>query len=257
MQLKDVQAQFKDLMLDHPDALKSLDDDFSAVFESGNIALPKRLAVYRNNIIGSITDTVITTCPTLEKLVGRQFLEHMARSFVLLNPPRQGCLTLYGEGFDSFIAKFEPAASMAYLPDIARLDLAMNQSYYAPDQTPLTSDHLATITPEDLGDTHLKQSDHAICIQSDHPIDKIHAYCQMDNPEHDLDVSSGGAAIMVFRQNFQTQIVPLEIDEFTMLDALKAQPLGNALESTVAAHPDFNFQIFLQKHLSLETFYVL
>jgi hypothetical protein len=33
--------------------------------------------------------------------------------------------------------------------------------------------------------------------------------------------------------------------------------LGNALESTVAAHPDFNFQIFLQKHLSLETFYVL
>lgn len=256
MQLSKVQEQFKNLMLDHPDALNALDGDFASVFESGNIALPKRLAVYRNNIVGSVTDTIIATCPTLEALVGKEFLEHMARSFVLKNPPQQGCLTLYGAGFDEFIANFEPAKPMPYLSDVARLDLAMNQAYYAQDDDAFTGEDLARIAPETLGGIFLKPRDHVQLLKSDYPLDAVYEYCQQDDPQDDLDISTGGVSIMVFRQNFSAHLAVLDDGEFEMLNALKTQNLETSLEIVMTDIPDFDFQAFLQKHIALETFCV-
>jgi hypothetical protein len=254
MQLGDIQNQFKNLMLDHPDTLDNLDSNFAAAFKTGNIELSRRLSVYRNNVVGSLSDAIIATCPTLEKLVGKDFLERMARSFVLKRPPLRGCLNTYGAGFDDFIAAFKPAESLPYLPDIAQLDLAMNPAYYAQDQIAMTAENLATIPPESLGDTRLKICDHVHLLKSQYPIDKIYEFCQIENPDYDLDVSAGGVCVMVFRQNFSTQLAVLDEGEFEMLTALHTLPLGEALESVMGENESFDFQTFLQKHMALETF---
>jgi len=253
MQLNEVQSRFKDLMLDHPDALDNPPGDLADVFETGDIALSERLKVYRNNIVGSLTDVMLASFPAIEALVGNAFLERMARSFILAHPPRHGCLSFYGEGFAEFIEAFEPAKSLAYLPDIARLEIAMNASYYGRDDNALPADTLSKIAPEALADVVLNLRHSIQLLESRYPIHDIRDLAM--GIEKDVDIEGGGVCLMIRRPLLDTEIIILEQDEFAMLHALDdGNPLGSAVENVLAAFPDFNFQAFLEKHLFLETF---
>jgi len=63
---------------------------------------------------------------------------------------------------------------------------------------------------------------------------------------------------MIFRPALNTQTVLLDEDEYLMLVLLAdGQTLGAAVEKVLETHPNFDFQNFLQKHMSLETFRAL
>lgn len=239
-------------MLDHPKVLDDPPTDFAALFESGDIPLPVRLKVYRNNIVGSLTDVMINSHPLLEKLVGRDFLEMMSRHFVLENPPTQGCLSFYGATFDSFIENYELAKAMPYLPDIARLEIAMNEAYHAPDDEPLTAKNLAAAPPENLK-LELRKS--IRLISSKYPLSDIRDFCMEDDPAKTMNIDTGGVKLMIYRPALDSVIVKLDEAEYAMLEALGHETaLEEALEQTLEKHESFDFQGFLQRHVALETF---
>ena len=155
MLLNEIQGLFKDAMLSHPRVLDNPDSALADLFEEGDIPLPARLKVYRNNIVGSLTDILAATFPLILKLVGKDFFDAMARSFILAHPPKSGCLSHYGDGFDVFIQNFKSAESLPYLSDIARFEMALNDAYYAKDDKALEANALSSITPEDLGEARL------------------------------------------------------------------------------------------------------
>ena len=255
MQLNKFQEQFKDLMLDQPKALDNPPADFAAFCETGHIDLSARLKVYRNNIVGSLTDVILATFPIVEILVGKPFLEGMARSFVLENPPTHGCLGLYGSGFAEFIETFELARSLPYLPDIARFELALNKAYYAADDEVLSIEMLSNIPPENLSDTHLPLRASVELIQSVYPLSAIQAFCLSENHDTPLNLDQGGEKLMIHRPRLETTITRLDDDEFLMLQELsKKTPLGGAVDTAVKIYEHFDFQAFLQKHIALETF---
>lgn len=259
MLLNDMQNLFRETMLDHPDALKNPDADFAALFHDNNIPLPERLKVYRNNIVGGLGDTLIVSFPLLEKLVGRDFLEGMARSFVLKNPPESGCLNTYGRGFDAFIRNFKPAQSLPYLADVAALEIAMTESYYARNDEALKTEELAAIDPEQLGEIHLTPRANIHLIASPYPLDAIRAFClKEDSGDEKLDLDQGGVNLMIARPDIEVQIVKLDTAEYEMLENLQSGlNLGSAVENILTTHKDFDFQKFLQKHIELETFQTL
>lgn len=257
MRLNEIQERFKDTILDHPDVVEQPPADFAVLFKEGGIPLPERLKVYRNNIVGGLTDTLILTFPLLEKLVGKDFLEGMARSFVLENPPESGCLNTYGTGFDKFIADFKPAESLPYLPEVAALEIAMTETYYAGNDTPMMPEDLSAIKPDNLPDLNVKLRNSVRLISSRFPLDEIRNFCLTEEEDNNktLDLDQGGVDLMIYRPDLEVLIVKLQKDEMTMLKNLQqAQKLGKALESTLNDHPGFNFQDFLQRHIELETF---
>lgn len=257
MSLAEFQSQFKDLMFDHPDALKNAPAPLAAQFDTGDIALHERLGVYRNNIVGALSDVVVKSFPLLQALVGKDFLRGMAREFVLRTPPTEGCLNHYGAGFDNFIRGFKPAEKLPYLADMARLELAVNDAYYAADDTALTVDVLGTIAPEALGDLVLPLRHSAQLIHSDYPVMAIRHSCL--NPDDDMAVDMAqGSYVMVHRPVFEVTYTALKEDEYAMLLALHKQAtLGDAAEYVLTHSPNFDFQAFLQKHIALETFRAL
>lgn len=97
----------------------------------------KRFDVYRNNVTASLTEALETGFPTVRKLVGEEFFKAMAVVFLRACPPDDPRLSLYGSKFPGFIARFDPVAHLPYLPDVARLDLGLRQSYHAADSAPL------------------------------------------------------------------------------------------------------------------------
>lgn len=258
MQLSDVQRRFKEVILDHPDVVANPPSDLAAVFESGDIALGERLKVYRNNVVGSLTDVMLASFPAIGALVGEEFLTGMARSFVLAHPPSQGCLNVYGHGFAGFIAEFEPAKGLPYLPDIARLEMAMNDAYCAKDDVALGENELAAIAPEDLGNVQVFPRACVKLITSPYPLHDIRDFALSGNSDEQLDIHSGAAHLMVYRPHLETQIIVLNEAEHAMLDNMQQlMPLGAAVEDVLNRYADFDFQAFLQKHIFLETFSAL
>lgn len=254
MPLNKFQNSFKELMLDNPEALEAPPSALADICEVGEIALPERLKVYRNNIIVSLTEVMVATFPIIDKLVGRQFLELMARSFILESPPKQGCLNLYGEGFDQFIERFELAKSLPYLPDVARFEIALNAAYYAKDDEALDAEALAQIDRDTLPEIHLRPRESVNLVQSSFPLTAIQAFCSKENPEGQLRLDQGGESLIAYRPVLETQTVILDNDEFMMLAHLSESTLGAAVEAVLAQFPSFDFERFLQKHLSLGTF---
>jgi preprotein translocase subunit SecD len=97
---------------------------------------PKRFAVYRNNVASSLINALRTRFPATEKIVGDEFFAAMAHLFITGNLPRSPVLMFYGDAYPDFIAGFEPARELPYLPDVARLEAARTHAYHAADAVP-------------------------------------------------------------------------------------------------------------------------
>ena len=144
--LSDVQADFAAALRD-----PAIPPPAGVVGPDGGPA-PRRFAVYRNNVLVALGNALAGAFPAVGRIVGEEFFRAMARNYVLETPPTSPVLLDYGVTFPDFIAGFEPAASLPYLPDVARLERAWREAYHAADAKPLGPADLAGIPPEDLPD---------------------------------------------------------------------------------------------------------
>lgn len=109
-----------------------------------------RLDVYRNTVRKGLIDAVLAAYPTVERVVGSEWLSAAANLFVQDHPPACASLALYGEGFADWLDAFEPAASMPYLPTLACLDRFWLESHLAADAPIIGADALADRDAERL-----------------------------------------------------------------------------------------------------------
>ena len=83
------------------------------------------LSVHRDTIMAAMVNALRISYPTVDVLVGEEFFDQACRVFADTHLPGTASLAAYGEGFADFLAGFAPAATLAYLPDVARLDRAV------------------------------------------------------------------------------------------------------------------------------------
>lgn len=107
----------------------------------------RRFDVYRNNVAVSLTEALETAFPVVRKIVGEAFFAAMAGVYLREHPPRSPLLMFYGDEMPGFLARFGPARSLGYLPDVARLELALHSAYHAAD--------VAKVGPGDIEGTRL------------------------------------------------------------------------------------------------------
>lgn len=121
----------------------------------GGAEAARRFAVHRNNVVSGLVDGLAGTYPAVLALVGESFFRAAARDFARACPPRSPVLIDYGGGFAAFLAAFRPAASLPYLPDVARLEWARTRVYHAAEATPAPLALLGSVPPETLAGRRL------------------------------------------------------------------------------------------------------
>jgi Putative DNA-binding domain len=134
---------------------------------------PKRFSVYRNNVASSLIRALEAAFPTVRKLVGDEFFAAMAGVFLRAHPPRSRMLMLYGDALPGFLETFPPVAHLGYLPDIARLDQAMRESYHSADSTPLAEAEFQHLLGEDIAALRLIFAPSLRLVRSRWPIHAI------------------------------------------------------------------------------------
>ena len=138
------QAEFTAAMLDPERAVPA------GLTDPAGRPAGRRFAVYRNNVAVSLTDALETAFPVIVKLVGRDFFQAMAGVYLRAYPPASPLMMHYGQDMPDFLQGFEPDTHLPYLPDVARLELEMRQSYHAADARPADPSVLQRMSPDAL-----------------------------------------------------------------------------------------------------------
>ncbi len=91
------------------------------------------MAVYRRNGRANYRNALRATYPVVAALVGAAFFDAAADAFIAIDPPRSGDLNVHGGHFARFLAGYVPALVLPYLPDVARLEWALDEAGRAAD----------------------------------------------------------------------------------------------------------------------------
>ena len=192
----------------------------------------KRFDVYRNNVAVSLTEALEIGFPTVRKLVGDDFFKAMAGIYLRANPPTDPRLALYGTTFPGFLARFEPALHLRYLPDVARLDLGLRQSYHAADSAPFDA---RSLDPAMVLALKPRLAPATLVLSSRHPVYAIWRYnTEADAPTPDPAPQD----VMIARKGYDPVPHLLPQGGLTLARALKGRlTLAEAMTRTLADHP--------------------
>ncbi len=226
------------------------------VLDDRPIPAAQRLRIYRNNTQLGLVDPLAATFPVVLQLVGEEFFLRMAGDFVRAHPPQRPELLAYGQEFPGFIGDYEAATSVPYLADVARLELAWNFAYNAPDREPLSPRALTAFALEELETLRLVPHPTLRFVASNWPVMAIwQAHQSEDGPDQAIDLDAGGDMLLVYRPRQETLIRKVGAGAFAFIMSLSArQTLAAAFTSALAGESDFNVSAELSALLAAEIF---
>jgi hypothetical protein len=203
-------------------------------------AAASRFAVYRNNVAVGLVSALRARFPVVAALVGDDFFRAMARSYVAGTRPSTPFLVSYGDDFPDFIEAFAPAATVPYLADVARFEIAVSEAYHAREASPLEPAAFGALAPDDLFDTRVVLHPAARLVRSPHPVGSIwSAHGDGGRPEA---IRWAAETVLVTRPEAEIRVRSLNRAEEVFVAALFAgRSLGEAHEHALRTGGDFDF----------------
>jgi hypothetical protein len=219
----------------------------------GSVA--RRLAVYRNNVQKSLVDVLAAAFPVTQRIVGERFFYALARDFAITHLPQVPQLSLYGSGFAGFIATHRHTQELSYLADVARLEWARSESYFAADMPPLDPQSLTAIAPDKLSEAQLSLHPAARILSSNFPIHRIWSVHQddaQDIPPVDMTIAE---SVLITRPHYQVIVRFITAPDAAFVKACSAgASLNDAAFAALSIDEGFDLQAALQRHFECGTF---
>ncbi len=210
----------------------------------------RRFAVYRNNVVSGLIDTLQAAFPAVGRIVGTEFFRAMARVYVAQEPPDSPILLGYGAGFPAFIDTFEPAATLPYLSDVARIEHAWAEAYHAADGLPLEPARLAQIAPDQLPGLVLHLSPSVRLIRSGFPALTLWRMNVGDGVPAAVDLDAGGENVLVARPGTEVEVRLLSPASTEFVQSLiDGQPVIEAAGAALAVDGGFDLSLNLAELL--------
>ncbi|MCY1704779.1 HvfC/BufC N-terminal domain-containing protein [Pannonibacter sp. SL95] len=240
-------------MVDHPSPVPGR-KAFAAALLAPDLPVPegvvgrdgrpagKRFAVYRNNVVVSLTESLKATYPAVTALLGEEYFSALARLYINAHPPQSPILSRYGAELSEFVATFAPLAAYPYLADVARFEWAWLQSYHAADAPVLAAADLAAVPPEALAGTILTAHPAASVLVSAFPVFDL-VIANRFEPEASGSVDLSESQTVLFSRpdiDVMFRVIPAGTAALAAA-LLDGQALGNAAEQAFEADPAFDF----------------
>jgi hypothetical protein len=204
-----------------------------------------RFAVYRRNVVAALAGALETRFPASTAIVGVEFFRAMAAAYVRARPPRSPLLLAYGDDLPEFAAAFEPAASLPFVPDVMRIEVARARAYHARDAGAITTADLAAVDASRFAGMRGTLHPAAGLLRSSHPAATIWA---MNSGGMDVGAIEPWAAedVLITRPALQVSTIRLPAGGYTFLSALaEGRTVAAAAELAFAGAPTFELSSIL------------
>ncbi|MBH3366087.1 putative DNA-binding domain-containing protein [Pseudomonas carnis] len=217
------------------------------VFSSNGAEPASRFAVYRNNVHSALINALAAAYPVARQLVGDEFFRAMAGLYAQAHPPTSPLISEYGGTFADFIQGFEPAWSVPYLADVARLERLRVRAYHAADC--LVLDQHCVLRQlqgcAQLGQLRVGLHPSLATLESSYAVVSIWAAHQADgaitsfNPWH----AQGG---LVLRQGLVVKVFAIDRGSVTFINRLnQGAGLEMAIADALKASDEFDLHLCL------------
>ena len=181
--------------------------------------------IYKDSILGGLTEALTSIYPVCVKLVGERFFNHMVADYLKRYPSGSPDLGDYGSKFSGYIADFEPVKELEYLADLVTLEWSWHRAFNAPDSPRAgvsSLADLANVAESEQGSICFVTTPSAILTRSVFPIQKI---WQVNQEEYVGDgivnLDDGAVCLVVWRNaTFGMRIDVLSEQEFEFLEAV-------------------------------------
>ena len=221
----------------------------------GALAAQPAFAVYRNTVVKGCIDALQANYPVVARLVGEEWFRAAAAVYVREALPADSTLLRYGSSFADFLARFEPAADLPYLPGTARLDRLWTEAHTAADEAALDPAAVARLAPEELASVILHP--HAAARWAwfeEAPIYTIWTRNRSDRvPDDDIDWRPEGALLV--RPRDTVRWIALDAAGCAFLDACAAgATLAGAARAALEAQGNADLARLMSTLLSTGAF---
>jgi hypothetical protein len=243
--LLEVQRSFRD-------ALESgVSPALSSWIVANGIAADARLEIYRNNSRSNLRNALRADYPVIERLTGSAFFLHAADAYLAMTPSTSGDVGEYGQDFPDFLATFTPAASLPYLPDVARLERAWSDALVAAEAVAGDFSAFLLLPPERLGGVRLTLHPALRLVSSIYPVLSIwHANQAAVKGDEVVRLDAGGERVLLRRIGDVVELSRLDPGEYAWLQAFIAgAPLAVAIDAAFEAQHEFDLTASLRRHL--------
>jgi len=210
-------------------------------------ASPRRFDVYRNNVATALIEALESSFPAVRRLVGESFFREAALRFAVAQPPSSPVLLNYGVEFPSFLERFEPATSLPYLPDVARIERAWIEAHHAADATPLDPATLAGVSANHAGEIRFAVHPSVRVVRSPYPALTIWRMNVADGVPAPVNLNGRGEDALVVRPEAEVYVRWLPAGGADLIEALaRGEPLAVAAQTAMKGRAQFD----LASHLS-------
>lgn len=216
------------------------DDIALADFGVSGVRAAIGLTVYRNTIARGTVDALAASFPTVQRLVGEDWFEAAARVFIAEAPPRERALIDYGDGFQDFLARFEPAADLPYLAGVALIDRLWMRAHTAADAPAWTPALAASLPPGELPRLRLTVHPAArTCWFEAMNTPSLWLLNRPPAPEPDaFTLTDSSEGLLLTRPDGAVEALVLDRPAWALLDACRrGRTLGEAAEAALGADP--------------------
>lgn len=221
----------------------------------GTLAAQPGFAVYRNTVMKGWVDALEANYPAVSRLVGQSFFRAAAAVYARSHPVDDPRLWCYGNGYADFLAAYEPALALTYLPGVARLDRCWTEAHGAAQADVLESAALAGLTPAQLADARL--APHPAARWAWFQDEPVYTIWRRNREPGDSDepLHWQGEGALLLRPAGAVTWHALDAAGCAFLDACAAgQPLAMAAAAALAAAPNADIAALLARLLDAGAF---
>ncbi|MDF1642841.1 MAG: DNA-binding domain-containing protein [Pseudomonadales bacterium] len=202
-----------------------------------NMSAQQHINIYRDGVLGGLTQALSDTFPVCLALVGEQFFNAMAGRFIQQQASGSPDLGDYSPLFAGFIEKFEPAEQLFYLADVARLEWHWHQVFHERDDSRLDFEALSEVGEQDVT---FRLVTAGRLMSSPWPIQKI---WQVNQPGYQesasVDLDEDEVFLWIWRNSYEMRIDPVDADEWKLLNALaEHKPFSQVCDELAAEKID-------------------
>lgn len=176
-----------------------LQPELSELIVAGPLSAMQRLQIYQNNYSQSLVEGLCGVYPVVGAYVGADFLKQALKKFVRENAPKKPMLHLYGADLAAFLDAYQPAQSVPYIGDMARLEWAVHSLQFRAETVMPTG-------PYELCLSH-------IVIQSEFPLLNLWLAGTGQLPPEAVSLQAGGQIVVAFLRNRTVRFVTLDASE--------------------------------------------
>jgi len=213
--------------------LLSSSDLQKVLLPSPTLSPAERIAVYQEMYPLRMYDALAVDYPGLEHFLGERFREFVA-AYTTAHPSKGYTLNRLGDHVPAFLKRQRRFSPRPFLVDLARLELALTQSFDESEADPLPAADFEAIPPGRLAKTRLLTVPSVRLLSLDWNAGAYLDSLRDENHRHPK-ITKDRSFIVVFRRNYSIFRLSLSPSAYPVLeDIVAGQLLGRVVSRALA-----------------------